>query len=140
MRRELGAKIAAAFLRPACLRDELLERGVGEELRRHDHAFFGERARERGQARGLDAADVGVVRARDGVAERGAGDERDVGQVRAAGVRVVEEGDLAGREAEAHDGGDGVGHRAEVDGDVLCLRDHPARGRRRARSSSRGAP
>ena len=39
----------------------------------------------------LDAADVGVVRARDGEADaRYAGDERDVGQVRAAGVGVVE--------------------------------------------------
>ena len=30
----------------------------------------------------------------------------------------------SGRRVAAHDGGDGVGHRAEVDGDVLGLRDH----------------
>ncbi len=124
MRSELGAEVAAALLRPARLRGEPLERVVVEAARRDDHAFLLEGARERGQTRGLDAADVRVVRARDGVAERRAGDERDVGQVRAPGVRVVEEGDLAGREAELHDGGDGVGHRAEVDGDVLGLRNH----------------
>jgi N-methylhydantoinase A len=46
--------------------------------------------------------------------------------VRAAGVRVVEDRDLARLEPEPHDGRDRVGHRAEVDRDVLRLRDHPA--------------
>src|SRR5205814_10259322 len=86
VRRDLGAEIAAALFRAAGLGDEPLERLVCQELGRDDHAFLLERAREGGEARGLDAADVGVVRARDGVAERGAGDERDVGEVRAAGV------------------------------------------------------
>ena len=56
----------------------------------------------------------------------GARDERDVGQVGAAGVGVVEDEDLAVGRPLGDDGGDGVRHRAEVDGDVLGLGDHPA--------------
>ena len=62
----------------------------------------------------------------DGEAERGARDERHVGEVRAAGVRVVEDEDVVRARVVPHDGGDRVRHRAEVDGDVLGLRDHPA--------------
>ena len=95
MRRELGAEVAAPLLRLPRPLDEALEHLVGEELRRQDHALLLERARERRQARRLDPADVGVVRSRDGVAEHGARDERHVGEMRAAGVRVVEDRDLA---------------------------------------------
>ena len=125
VRGELGAEVAPPLLRLPRRPDEALEHLVGEELRREDHALLLERVREGGQARGLDPADVGVVGARDREAEDGAGHERDVGQVRAAGVRVVEDRDLAGLEPEAHDRGDGFGHRAEVHGNVLGLRDHP---------------
>ena len=125
VRGELGAEVAPPLLRLPRRLDEAFEHVVGQELRRQDHAFLLQRVRERGQARGLDPADVRVVGARDGKAEGGAGDERHVGQVRAAGVRVVEDRDLAGLEPEAHDRGDRIGHRAEVDGDVLGLRDHP---------------
>ena len=101
VRGELGAEVAAPLLGLPRRLDEALEHLVGEELRRQDHALLLERARERGQARRLDPADVGVVGARDREAEGGAGDERHVGQVRAAGVRVVEDRDLAGLERRA---------------------------------------
>ena len=126
VRGELRAEVAAPLLRLPRRADEALEHLVGEELRRQDHALLLERARERGEARRLDAADVRVMGSRDREAEHGARDERDVGQVRAAGVRVVEDRDLSRLEPERHDRGDRVGHRAEVDRDVLGLRDHPA--------------
>ncbi len=126
VRRELRAEVAAALVGVPHLRDERVQRRLVEPRRRDHDALLLERAGRGGHAAGLDAADVGVVRARRGEAERGARDERDVGQVRAAGVRVVEDEDVVGRRVAAHHGGDGVGHRAEVDGDVLGLRDHPA--------------
>ncbi len=126
VRGELGAEVAPPLLRLPRRPDEALEHLVGEELRRQDHALLLQRVREGRQARGLDPADVGVVGARDREAEVGARDERDVGQVRAAGVRVVEDRDLPRPEVEPHDRGDGIGHRAEVDGDVLGLGDHPS--------------
>ena len=55
-------------------------------------------------------------------------DERDVGQVRAAGVGVVEGEDVAWLRAVVDDRGDRLRHRAEVHRDVLRLRDHPAVG------------
>ena len=54
-------------------------------------------ARVGGQAAGLRAADVGMVRARGREAELRARDEGDVGQVRPAGVRVVEDEDVVRR-------------------------------------------
>ena len=68
---------------------------VGEPRRRDHDALVGERPRVRGHAPRLAPADVGVVRAADREAERGARHERDVRQVRAAGERVVEHEDLA---------------------------------------------
>ena len=63
-------------------------------------------------------------------------DQRDVGQVGAAGVGVVDHADArpAAASSSRH-GGHGVGHRAQMHGDVLGLRDHPPAGvehRRRA--------
>ena len=94
VRGELRAEVAAALVRVAHPRDEGVEDVVVEPRRRDHDALLVERARVGGHAAGLDAADVGVVRARDGEAERGARDERDVGEVRAAGVRVVEDEDV----------------------------------------------
>ena len=54
--------------------------------------------------------------------------ERDVGQVGAAAVGVVEDPGLAGPLLEVEHGGDRVGHRAEVDGDVLGLHHQLAAG------------
>ena len=124
--RELGAEVAEALLGIPHLRDEALENGVVQAGRRDDNALVGERAREGGHAARLDPADVGVVGARDGEAEGGARDERDVRQVRAAGVRVIEDVRVVGAGVLAPDGGDRVRHRAEVDGNVLGLRDQPA--------------
>jgi hypothetical protein len=124
VRGELRSEVTAPLLRLPRRQDEPLEHLVRQELRREDHAFFLEHVRERGQARRLDPADVRVVGARDRVAEPGARNERYVGQVGAAGVRVVEDRDLPLVEAEPHHGRDRVGHRTEVDGDVLGLRDH----------------
>src|SRR5439155_19077156 len=72
----------------------------------------------------LDAADVCVVGASDGEADVRARDERDVGEVRPARVGIVEDEDVFGPGVVVHDGVDRVGHGAEVDGDVLGLRDH----------------
>ena len=55
-------------------------------------------------------------------------DDGDVGQVGAAGERVVEDPRDARRVLLVEDRGDGRGHRAEVHGDVLGLHDHLAVG------------
>src|SRR5204862_105023 len=69
---------------------------------------------------------VSVTRARGGVTGGGARDERDVRQVGTAGIRVVEDEDVRRPRLLCPHRGDGVRQRAEVDGDVLRLRDHPA--------------
>ena len=124
---ELGAEVAARARRGSASARRAASRVSGVEPRRRDHdALLLERARVGRHAARLGAADVGVVGARDGEAERGARDERDVGEVRAAGERVVEDEDVVAARVVAADRGDRVGHRAEVDGDVLGLRDHAA--------------
>src|SRR5262249_16301561 len=75
------------------------------------------------------AADVRVMRARGGVRNDLAvdvdrGDERDVGQVRAAGKGIVEDEDVAGRGHALDDSSHRVAHRTEMHGNVLRLRDH----------------
>ena len=65
------------------------------------------------------------MRAGDSEADLGHRDEREVRQVRAAGVRIVDGPDVAAGRAVLHHGEDRVGHRPEMDGDVLGLRDHP---------------
>ena len=72
--------------------------------RRDHHALVVERARDRGHAARLLGAHVGVVRAARGEADQLAvveerRDHRDVRQVRAAAVGVVEDPGLAGRAA-----------------------------------------
>ena len=126
MCRELRPEVAASLLGVPHLRDQRVERFVVESGRRDDDPLVRQCARVGRHASGLDAADVCVVRARDGEAERRAGDEGHVGEVRAAGVRVVEHEHVAGRGVVAHHRGDRVRHRPQVDGDVLGLGDHPA--------------
>ena len=126
VRRQLRTEVAAALVRVAHARDEAVECRVVQARRRDHDALLVEPARARGQAAGLPAADVGVVRARDREADGRARDERDVGQVRPARERVVEDEDVARPGIVRADGGDGVGHRAEMDGDVLGLGDHAA--------------
>ena len=108
----MGAQVASALVGVPHPRDEPLERGVVEARRRDDDALVLEPARLRREAAGLDAADVGVVRARDREAHPRAGDERDVWQVRAAGKGVVEDPGLVGSRVVGAHGGHGVGHRA----------------------------
>ena len=91
-----------------------------------DEALLVEVGGAGGHARGLGAADVRIVRPGDRVAELGARDERDVGQMRPTGERVVDDKDVSRLGVVRPNGGDRFGHRAEVDGDVLRLRDHPA--------------
>ena len=127
VRGDLRAQVAAALVGIARVRDEQLHDLVGEEQRRDDQSLLIELAGERGQARRLHSADIRVMRARDGIPEHRSRHERDVRKVRAAGERVVEDARLPRLEAERHRRRDGVGHRAEVDGDVLGLRDHASR-------------
>jgi hypothetical protein len=65
------------------------------------------------------------MRARRGIAERRTGDERHVGEVRAARVRIVEHVDVFRPRPARANGRDGIGEGAEVDGDVLGLDNHP---------------
>jgi hypothetical protein len=123
---DLRAEVATPLLGIAHLRDELREHLLVEPGGRDDDALLRERARARRHAAGLAAADVGVVSARDGEAGLGAGDERDVGEVRSARVRVVEDEDVLGPGVVLQNGRDCVRHRSEMDGNVLGLRDHPA--------------
>ncbi len=67
-----------------------------------------------------------MVSTRNGIAELGARDDREIGKVCPARVRVVEDPRLAGRGIVRHDRRDRFGHRAEMDRDVLRLRDHAA--------------
>jgi hypothetical protein len=130
--RELGAQVGAALGRLAHLRDQLVERGRIEPTRRDHHSLVAQRRRIGRHRAGRGAADVGVVRAvrREAellavVVERGR-DDRDVGQVRAAAVGVVEHPrDVRGVLLSEH-GLDRRRHRAEVHGDVLGLHHHPS--------------
>jgi len=53
-------------------------------------------------------------------------DEREIGKMAAAGVRIIEEEQLAGTRLEVAHGRDGVGQRPQMHGDVRRLRDHLA--------------
>ena len=127
VRCELCAQVAPPFVRIAHPADEILERRRVEAGRRDHDPFLRERRRPGRQAAGVGAADVGVVRARHRVPERRASDDREVGEVRSARVGVVQDPRLARLGVVRADGGDRLRHGAEVDGDVLRLRDHVAR-------------
>ena len=126
VRGELCAEVAAALLGWRVASTKRSRTSSVRSCGRQDHALLVEGVREGRQARGLNPPDVGVMRARDREPEGSARDESHVGQMRAARVRVVEDGDLADLEPEPHHRGHGVGHRAEMDRDVLGLRNHPA--------------
>ena len=126
VRGDLGPQVAAPLVRVAHVREQQRQHLVVEPDRRDDHALLVELARLGGQARRLHAADVRVVRARDGEAARDARDDRDVRKVRAPRVRVVEDVELAGLRVAGLHGRDRLGHGSEVDGDVLGLDDHAA--------------
>ena len=133
VRGELGTEVAEALVRVSHARDEGGEDLGVEAGGRNDDALLVERRRVGGKASRLLAPDVGVVGARHREPELGARDERDVGEVRAARVRVVQNVDVVARGVPRRHRCDRVGHRAEVDGDVLGLRDHPPVGREERR-------
>ncbi len=122
----LGAQVGQPLLGPAHVGDQHAQQVVGQPHRRDHDALLDQLARPDRHAGRHHPADVGVVGARHHEAEVvDPRDERDVGQVGAAGVGVVDDEGVTGLEAELAAGGDGVGHRAEVHGDVLGLGDHP---------------
>ena len=94
--RELSAQVGAALPGLAHLGGEAVDRSVVEHLRLDHDALVGERAavgRHRPRGR---AADVGVMGAVGGerdqlITGEHRGDHRDVGQMGAAAVRVVED-------------------------------------------------
>ena len=91
---QLRAEVPSPFFRVSHPGDEVVHDGVVEAGRRDHDSFLREGARLGRHAPRLAPADVGVMRASDGKAELRPGDERDVGQMRAAGVRVVENEDV----------------------------------------------
>ncbi len=132
-RGDLRGQIAFAFARSA---------HVGEKNRQdvaHDaaafHDFYGRDAQpffinfaREAHGAGVRASDIGVVRAIGDVEQRPRRTRREdghhhrqVGQVRAPGVGVVQQGDVSGAELEcAQRGLDRHGHRAEMDGHVVA--------------------
>ena len=124
VRRELSAKVATALVGVPHAGDEALEGRCVESRRRDHHAFLRERLRPGREAAGLRASDVGVVRAGDRIPERRPGDDREVRKVCSTRVRVVEDPGLPRRGILLANRGDGLRHRAEVNRDVLGLRDH----------------
>src|SRR6266511_3662293 len=126
VRGQLRAQVAAALVRVAHALDQSCDYVGVESRRRDDDAFLLQCPRVRRHRARLASAHVRVVGARDREADLGARDERDVRQMRAARIRVVDGPDLAGRRLMPHHRGHGIRHRAEVYGDVLRLRDHAA--------------
>ena len=129
----LGAEVGEALVRRPHPLGQPLEQAPLDPGRRDHDALVRERVREGRHPARRRAADVGVVGAAGGEAEQLAGDEdgRDQGHVRqvgAAAVGVVEDPGDARLVALAEHGGDRVGHRAEVDGDVLGLHHQLAGG------------
>ena len=113
VRRELRPKIPATLFGIAHLGDESVERCVVEPSRRNDHALIGETRRVGRHRTGLAAADLCPRH------------ERDVREVCSARVRVVEDPDVLASRVVRHHRRNSVRHRAEVDGNVLGLRNHP---------------
>ncbi len=131
--RELGAQVGAALLRLAHLAREPLDRLLVELLGLDHHALLVERLGVGGHRAGRRAADVGVVGAVGGEADQllageGGRDDRDVGQVGAARVGVVEHPAHPGLVVLVRHRRDRGGHRAQVDRDVLGLHHEVAGG------------
>ena len=130
-RGELCAQVRLALARVPHPAGEVSEGGVVEPGGWDDHTLLLERARVRRHAARLGRTDVRVVRAArrepdeiGPVEERG--DHRDVGQVGAAAVGVVEDPRRTRLVALVEDRRHGGRHRAEVHRDVLGLHHHPA--------------
>ena len=129
----LGREIGAARLRGAHVGEQEALHLRREPQRRHHHAFRKELARARGHAPRLHAAYVGMVRPHHPVATHRAvhfhgPNERDVREVRTAGVGVVQDEDVARRWGQDPYGGDGLVQGAQMHGNVGRLGDHRAGG------------
>ena len=129
---ELGAQVGPALVRLAHARDELLDRPLVQRAWCDHHALLLQAAAVGRHRAGHAPADVGVVGAAGGEADQalaGGEDRRydgDVGQVGAAGERVVEDPRDPWGVILAEHRGHGGRHRAEVHRDVLGLHDHLA--------------
>src|SRR5215210_1800361 len=138
VRGNLGSQVAAPEGWGAYVGEQQLEHvvyviaGSHQANRRDDDALLVDLARVAGHGAWTHPPDVGVVGSRDRVPDDlslvggDGGDERYVGQVRPSGVRVVYGEHVARLWVAVHYGRYGLGHRAEVDGDVLSLGDHAA--------------
>ena len=141
----LGREIGAARLRgPHVGEEEALHLGREEEWR-HDHALGKDVARPRGHAPRLHAAHVRMVRPHHAVAAHRAvhlhrTDERDVREVRPAGVGIVQDEDLARRGGQCPHGGDGLVQRAQMHRNVGRLGDHLAGGVEQSRGAVASLP
>jgi hypothetical protein len=137
MHRELRVQVAPALVAHARVGDDQLEHvrvhaGPRRDPRRRDDQALLVQVRRVGRhARGRHAANVRMMRPRRSEADQQAvdvdrRDERDVGQVRAARVRIVQAPDLACLGPARDDGGDRGRQGAEVNRDVLSLDDERA--------------
>ena len=137
----LRQQVALAFVRRAHVGQNKAQQALiqlpaaRQQHRRNANAFLINFARERHRPR-AHAADVGVVRAIGDVESRAAfavqkhsGDGGDIGQMRAALKRIVEDRDIARSERECVDGvAHGEGHRAQMHRHVVAHRDGLATG------------
>jgi hypothetical protein len=138
-RRELRCEIAGTLRRRAYVRqhdapDVLDALAAGEQPhRRQSQAFLVDLARQRHRA-GRHTADVGMVRAYGNVPDRAAvltvnrADEREVGQMRAACERIVQQHHIAGAErpVRVQRRGYAQRQRAQMHRHVVAHRHHPA--------------
>ena len=127
----LRREIAASHGRCAHVgEDELFEIGR-EPCRRDDEAFLNELARTRRHAARRHSPDIGVMGSHDTVAadlsvDVDRADQRQIGEMAASGVRVVQQEKFArfGRRIEMTHGSNRVRQGAQVDRNVRSLRDH----------------
>ena len=141
----LGCEIGAPGLRGAHVGEqEALHVGCEAE-RRHDHALGKQLAGPGRHAPRLHAAHVGMVRPHHAVAAHRAvhvygADQRDVGEMRPPGIRVVQDEDVARRGGECPHGRDGLVQRAQMHRNVRRLGDHLARGVEQGRGAVASFP
>ncbi|CUU54159.1 hypothetical protein Ga0074812_102165 [Parafrankia irregularis] len=145
-RRRLRAQVTAPKIRrPRVGADEIEHvrlplTGSDETDRRDDQAFREDLGRVGGHGARAHPAHVRVVGAGGGIAddlvtEQQRGYQSHIRQMVAAGERVVEHPHVTGLRPTLGDHPHGLVHRAEMDGHVSGLRDHPPAGveeRRRA--------
>ena len=133
VRGQLRPQIAPPFLRVPHVGEQDGDHLVREPDGRDDEPFLEEVGRAGRQAGRLGPAHVRVVRAGNGETELGPRDERHVGEVRSAGEGIVDDEDIAELGPTLAHRRDGLRHRAQVNRDVLGLRDHSAVGREERR-------